>query len=694
MKDEDVTRLASCFAGSAQGAAYNIASIDEGLDGSETAQEHLLAALSAGKYRNGLLVWRPVLAVLYAIEHGLVAEGQRVGVVCQDRRGLAVQHLLIKGARGVLAPERREAATHKPSSIGYENLVHAARKAAVGQAGLTSRTAHRAIARSVGKVALGISCPPEMVRVQNGDWELLDLSGYHAAETVMEFHEGLDLQGCDLVLLETLTEGALRDRIAASIESSSPVSVSVLPASAVAQGALLAAHRSGDGAPIFFDFLPRLSTIVYGAEGATNFDLIRPEETLEAGRTYRSPEPATLAIPAGQENISVYLRKEASPPPRKATIAIGTPLREQAAVSLWVEQKPAAGRARILMEAPILGRNFTVDWDEATKDTRSWEEIIESQQRHVSIPQRLVLPSGMPPWEDTARADGMLSLLQSEPFRSNPDWETLAAKLSQRPFGQYCISSDGDLPPEIGREEIERLDILTDKALDVTRRRLAGEMGPGTEDNAALKFLTWQFRRCPTDVVKWLTECIETRGRGHPFVRHQMSWVLVYQGLGRILRDGEAVERVVKMLLSSDVENWVWNRQSACMAFLLSRSDMVPMLLSRENVDRLASRTLADFRRNIGEEYTMFNYAPFLLAGLLRWRLKDPTALVSGIDPLAEDFLAIIGEVEVDLIGRRRPSANLQRRRDKILPILLDLKKELLGEGTNPDLLLDIYGAS
>ncbi|WP_163847788.1 hypothetical protein [Pseudooceanicola aestuarii] len=694
MKDEDVTKLASCFAGSTQGAAYNIASIDEGPDGSETAQEHLLAALSAGKYRNGLLVWRPVLAALYAIEHGLVAEGQRVGVVCHDRRGLAVQHLIIRGARGVLAPERREAATHTPGSIGYENLVHAARKVAIGQAGLTSRTAHRAIARSVGKMALGLTCPPEMVRVQNGDWELLELSGYQAADKVTEFNEVLDLQGCDVVLLETLTEGALKDRIAASIGSSSPVSLSVLPAPAVAHGALLAAHRAGNGVPIFFDFLPRLSTIVYGADGAANFDLIRPEETLEAGRTYRSPNPATLAIPAGQENVSVYLRKEASPPPRKATIAIGTPLREQAAVSLWVEQKPAAGRARILMEAPILGRIFTVDWDDAQEDARSWDEIIESQQHHVSIPQRLVLPCGMPAWEDTARADGLLSLLQSEPFRINPDWETLAAKLSQRPFGQYCISSDGDLPAEIGREEIERLDILTDKALDVTRRRLAGETGAGTEDNAALKFLTWQFRRCPTDVVKWLTECIETCGRAHPFVRHQMSWVLVYQGLGRILRDEEAVERVVEMLLSSDVENWVWNRQSACMAFLLSRSDMTPMLLSREDVDRLASRTLTDFRRNIGEEYTKFNYAPFLLAGLLRWRLKDPTALVSGIDPLADDFLAIIEEVEVDLIGRRRPSANLQRRRDKILPILRDLKEELLGEGTNPDLLMDIYGAS
>ena len=694
MKDDDVTRLSSCFAGSARGAAYNILSIDEGPDGSEAVQEHLLAALSAGKYRNGLLVWRSVLAALYAIEHGLVSEGQRVGVVCQDRRGLAVQRLIIRGTRGVLAPERREEATHAAGDIGYDTLVRAARKAAIGPDGFTSRTAHRAIARSVGKMALGLRCPPEIVRVANGDWEVIDLRGHDVAETVKEYREGLGLQACDVVLFETLTEGGLKECIAASIERASPVPVVSLPAPAVAHGALLAAQRAGDGAPIYFDFLPRLSTIVFGASGAANFDLIRPEETLEAGRNYRSPEPAELAIPAGQESVSVYLRKEASPPPRKATVVIGAPLKEQAAVSLWVEQKPAAGRARILMEAPSLGRNFTVDWDEALEDDRSWDEIIQSQQHHVSIPQRLVLPCGMPAWEDTARADGLLNLLQSEPFRSNPDWETLAAKLSQRPFGKYCISSDGDLPPEIGREEIECLDILTEKALDVTRKRLAGDTGPGTEDNAALKFLTWQFRRCPTDVVKWLKECIETRGRSHPFVRHHMGWVLVYQGLGRVLRDGEAVKRVVEMLLSSDVENWVWNRQSACMAFLLSRSDMAPILLTRRDVERLAARTLADFRRNIGGEYTMFNYAPFMLAGLLRWRLHDPTALVSGMDPLASDFLAIIEEVEGDLSGHCRPSANLQRRRNKILPILQDLKRELLGEGTNPDLLLDIYGAS
>lgn len=694
MADSDITKLVACFAGSAQGASYNVLSIDEGPDGSEVAQEHFLEALSVGKYRNASLVWRPVLAALYAIDHGLVREGQRVAVVYHDRRGLAVQQLLIRSARGVLAPERKEDAKHAPSDIGYASLVRAARFAAIGPDGLSSRTAHRAIARSVGKVALGIQCQPEILRIPNGDWEILDLSSYNAPVTDRALEGPLDLGKCDIVLFETLTEGKLKESIVTNIESAVRKTVLELPPQAVAQGALLAARRAASGEPVFFDFLPRLSTIVYGSDGAINFDLIRPEETLEAGRTYRSPQPASLAIPAGQESVSVYLRKEAAPPSRKANVAIGMSLTKQAAVSLWVEQKPAAGRARILMEAPSLGRNFTVDWDHAKEDPRPWEEIIESLQTSVSIPRRLILPCGMQPWEDSTSSTGMLSLLKSEAERSAPDWKTLASKLVERPFGQYCISSDGHLPKGLGQENIDRVNVLTSKAVEVTRSRLAGETGPGTADNQGLKFLTWQFRRCPPEVVTWLIDCIKQSTQSHPFVRHQASWVLVYQGLGRIVQGDDTERWVMDTLLSSEIERWVWNRQTACMAFLLSRSDTAPLYLTRSNVERLARRTIADFRRNIGAEYTMFNYAPFLLAGLLRWRLQNPTALVSGLDPLAADFLAIINEVEVDLASRRTLSANLQRRRNKIIPILRDLKEELLGKGSNPDLLLDIYSST
>ena len=694
MRDQDINKLSASLKGLAYGGYYNILSIDEGEDGSEETQEHLLKALSEGKYRNSALVWRPVLATIYAIEQKLLSEGQLVGVICQNRQGFSVQKLLIRSARGVLAPERRASAKSVSCDAGYEHLVKQARYWALGDRGLSSSTSHRAAAQSVGKAALGLPLKPEILRAQNGDWEILDIRNHVATFDFQDVEHDLNLQDCSIVLFETLCEGKLKQNLEASIKRASNTSVRSLPADAVARGALIAARRASSGAPIFFDFLPRLSTIVFGEDGASNFDLVRSDEILEAGRVYRSPKPAQLAIPSGQQNISVYLRKEAEPHPRKATIEIGRPLGEAEEVSLWVEQKPASGRARIFLEAPGLGRNFSVDWDEAKQEELPWQEIIDSFEARSSIPRRLVLPCGMHPWNDSEHAEGLLSLLKREGNRSNHDWDTLAAKLSQRPFNQYCVSSDGALPDEVQREDVDKLDRLTDVALEINRMRLRGETAPGTEDNGALKFLTWQFRRCPQEVADWFLDCITDATQPHPFVRHQASWVLVYQGLGRIVRSEDTERRAITLLLSTKVENWVWNRQSAGMAFLLSRSDTAPLFLIRQDVERLAKRVIADFRLNIGQEYTRFHYAPFLLAGLLRWRLKEPTALLPEADPIADALLRVIDDAENDLSGRRRPSMNLERRKNKFIPILQDLRDELYGEGSNPDLLLDIYNSS
>lgn len=204
-RDEDVINLASFLKESARGAAYNLLLIDEGLDGSEASQEHLLDALAAGRYRNSSLVWRHVLVALYAIEQGFVRAEQRVGIVCQDRQGLAVQELRMRSSRGVLGPERRDTAKLLECDWGYEVLLRAARTAATGSEGLSSRTAHRAIARSVGRVALELKCEPEILRMQNGDWEVIDLSSYNIANSVADLQSDLDIDDCDLVLVEILT---------------------------------------------------------------------------------------------------------------------------------------------------------------------------------------------------------------------------------------------------------------------------------------------------------------------------------------------------------------------------------------------------------------------------------------------------------------------------------------------------------
>ena len=700
-RDSTQTQLSAAFKSPVQGAGWNVIAIDDTPDTTELVREYILAAAGRAKLRNPMLVWRPVLAALHAVEVGLVSRESTVATISQSTLGLSVQTLRLRRARGrgseILAPERRRTAELIPGAIGYAALVSHSRTIAVGSEGFSARTAHLAQARSVGQLALGLPCPTEVLRQPNGGWSFVDLTNDNVLPETMLDASLPNLDDCATVFIETLAEGPVRDALFALAAREIGRAPVLLPPNAVANGALVAARRFSDGDPVYFDFLPRLSTIIFGGDGATNLDLIDETETLEAGHVYRSPEPATFHIPTGHDVVSVFLRKEAEPHPRKATINLDAPLKSPSPVSLWVEQKPAAGRARIVLEASALGRHFTIDWDQAEDDTRDWEEIISSfMDVAPSIPERLILKTGLTPWEDSGRAGGLFTLLEKESSKTRVDWDTLAKRLAARPFGEYCISSDGDLPSDIDELYIEHLNTLTSLALETTRSRLGSSPEPSNNDNAALKFLTWQFRRCPAIVAEWLIDCIENRQLPmfwHPFVQHHSSWTLVYQGLGRITGDEATERRVLKILLGTDIRGWNWRLESATVAFLLSRSDTAPLCLDRTDITQLVQRTVGDFEDNLRTEYTKFHYAPFLLAGLLRWRIKEPKGLLLGYDPLADHLLSVIERAERDLRKRRRPSPGLKKRRTKYLPILADLRSELEGKGSNPDLLLNIYGA-
>ena len=170
-----------------------------------------------------------------------------------------------------------------------------------------------------------------------------------------------------------------------------------------------------------------------------------------------------------------------------------------------------------------------------------------------------------------------------------------------------------------------------------------------------------------------------------------MSWVLVYQGLGRTCQS-EAQERAAfDRLFQRPISQWVYKQETAAAAFLLSRSDTAPLLLERPAVERLATRVLFEFNNELRSNYTKFNYAPFLLAGLLRWRLKNRNALVIGQDPLAEKLAAAI-ERTIDDFGRtrnRNPAFDSAALRYE--PLMRHLLDELRGQGGNPNLLLDLY---
>ncbi|WP_457579570.1 hypothetical protein [Ensifer adhaerens] len=685
-----VEYLTAALKGMSSLAGFGVASLDDHADTSELIQERLLSALRKTKISTSLLVWRSVLATLFSIEVGTISEGQTVGVISHVADGITVQRLRIRRERShgdtVLAPERKSVGKLIKSNWGYLGLAQRAKEALVA-ASSSDRTDHLNWARANGRLALGLTAENEVVRQSNGDWEVL------RPPASLDFARNptlpdlcADISGCDIVLLETLSEGPVRAAFHSAVAKNTGRDVHILVAGAVAEGALYAARRLSRRDPIYFDFLPQISTIVQRRDAVESFDLVDSEETLPAGEVYRSPNPARLAIQAGQDRFSIFLRKETAEYPRKAEVNIGVRVDQTVPVELWVEQSPASGRAKILVHSQKLGHHFQVDWDGATELDQNWDELLEGFQKPApTIPGRLVLACGIDAWNDSPRGDGLFTLLQNNVDRAVVDWAALANRLSARPGGRYAISSDGAIPPEVDATSVSRLDRLVDRALDEVRRGLK-EGGVGTQ---SLRFLTWQFRRCPAEVSSWLIEAWDREVRGHPIFTQGPHWKLAYQGLGRVAGNQNFELQAIHKLLGKKIDTWKWQKETATMAFLLSRSDTAPKLLTRTDVDRVAKRVLREFEENLRSTYTRFQYAPMLLVGLLRWRIVEPFALVEGQDPLADALVRAVEKTIADL-GHRdrvRPLAKYGR-------ILQQVLEELRGEGSNPELLLDIYGGA
>lgn len=690
--------LAAAFTGLAQGASHSVIAIEDTDNTTEQMQERLFAALDRARSGKALLVWRSVLSVLHALKAGILSntslDGARVGVIGHVGAGFSVQVLRIRSEQRNgephLAPERRQVGTLISSELGYEGLVRTAASQIAALAPDT-RSEHFQFARAIGRLAFGLPASPEPLRRANGDWDILDPPEVLALTSSDKTIPTEILKDCDIVLFETLTEGQVRSSVTRYLQNALGLPIKVLPATAVAKGALLAAMRYAAGETVYFDFLPRIATIVDGKDGAESFDLIGERETLPAGSLYRSPKPARFALMAGQDRFQVYLRKETQRETRRALVEVGTPAGKMAEVNLWVEQMPAAGRARILMQAPSLARQFTVDWDTAEVQDATWEDILaDLADRAPTKPDRLILPCGIHAWHDNPGGAGLLSLLDENAGKTRPDLGVIASKLAQRPFGQYCISSDGELPDGVPRAALDQLDDLTERALVLLRKMSRREI---QADTAPLRFLTWQFRRCPQEVASLLLAAWEARAaeRNHPFATSAAAWVLIRQGLGRVIADEGQERTAIDLLMRIPTSAWRWREESAAAAFLLSRSDACPKLLERKTVEQLGQRAIREFDESLGSEFTKFQYAPFLLVGLLRWRLKSPRALVQGRDDLADEMAAAVERVKQDMEDRGWRSERLAKVTGRWLPILSKTLDEIRGEGGHPDLLAAIY---
>ncbi len=316
--DAPSDRMAAALSGLAAGAKVCAVAIDDHPSGSEHLQERLLAAVAKRRLGRGLLVWRSVLAVLGCLTRGETPfeprEDLMLGVIGHVADGFTMQRLRLRREAGrrrdLFAPERRRAADTLETSLGYAGLFAAAKEQ------LAARyPQHRGDwaeqSQSAAALALGAATRPELLRTERGDFfQITPPDSLTLSDAVVPADMAEQLGSCDLVLVETLTTGKLREALLQRLSASLSTPLLDLPDDVVARGPLEAARRHSEGEPVYFDFLPQISTIVWGDQGAASYDLIEAEATLPAGRVYRSSQPARFAIQSGQSEFSVHLRKE------------------------------------------------------------------------------------------------------------------------------------------------------------------------------------------------------------------------------------------------------------------------------------------------------------------------------------------------------------------------------------------------
>jgi hypothetical protein len=683
--------IGRAFAGMATGARFGVASLNDLPVNDEILQERLIAGLRKAKVTSPLLVWRPVLAALHSITEGQINHPVKIAVINHTREGFTFQTLEVKtqnGDRaGILAPERKLSGRLIESDWGYEHLANQATRI-VTEALSADWSVQVEIARSIGDLTLGLPTQPELIRINNGRWKIinppkaLDIAKLSAPSSIVKIAEG-----CEIVLFETLATGHIRQKLTEQLRALFGERLAVLRQEAVTLGAHAAATRMSRKEPVYFDFLPQISTIVQKGTGAENYDLISRDATLPAGEVYRSPTPAKLAIQAGQAKFDIFIFKQNSLKPRKATVDLGSKLGGITPVDVRVEQSPASGRARITVQADSIARQFLIDWDSAEELDMSWHELIEIRQRpEPTIPSRLVIPCTNNLWVESNFANGFIDIVNANADRNDVDWKSLADKADDRFERAYAVSSDGELPNEIDEETRANLSRLIRRAHVHVLSRMSD---PLVANNDSLRFLTWLFKLCPLEIQSLLLDAWEQQEKGHRLFSHPSHWKLAYQGFGRSVSESKLELRAITKILRKPVNDWLWQRETAAMAFMLSRSDSAPRHLLRSDIEIIGQRVLIEFKANLNSTYTKFHYAPFLLVGMLRWRIIESFALIIGTDPLADKLSQAVKLTLKDLEVRNRYAA-----RAKYKTILDQILEELSGQGSNPELLLDIYSGA
>lgn len=278
---------------------------------------------------------------------------------------------------------------------------------------------------------------------------------------------------------------------------------------------------------------------------------------------------------------------------------------------------------------------------------------------------------------DTTRADGL------PPLPPPRRWPVVMVALVTLGVAAVALAlflllgTDGSLPealPDELREGFARaLERLADETLSATLRR-------PPRDNAGLMALTWCFARCPEPVQDRILDALEAHSQGHPhpLMLPPHAIRVVRQGSGRAVKSADRLARLFAYLDTAPFNNDTIN----ALAMALTRREEAPQALTRRQIDRFLDRLGQELIDRIQTRDFRLRFRNTLsaIAGLFRWRLREPFALQAAQDAVAATLRATLVRAQ-DLL-KRADVPQRQQKLDQITAIIAYLD----GQG-DPDIL-------
>lgn len=463
----------------------------------------------------------------------------------------------------------------------------------------------------------------------------------------------------------------------------------------VARGCLQAGRLMERGLPHYFDRLEPVAIAVMRGQEPQFEHLIGHDAIVPANREYVSEEMSGFEWGRGKTDSEFYILKGQAEIRHWEISKAQGPTRN-VPVALRIRQTPGQSWARLTISSadwePLARSPVALDWEALTPSPLTPQEVLDKlRSPPPTIPDRIVEHPHVDIWmgsDWTGRGLASQYALQHSDGSSisASDWAaqlSAARRLPTPPRTRYwMVGTDGDLPEglpdEVWAGFMEAIGQMEHEICAVTLRR-------PPSDNELLRALTWCFARCAAPVQDLILDALESHAAGqrHPLTEPSHSVRVLRQGAGRTITGEARLARLFRYLAASELNTDTIN----ALAMALTRREEAPRALTRDQVDRFLNGLGVELLAQIKSSSFQIRFRNTLsaIAGLFRWRLQEPYALLASQDRVAERLRQTLLRAK-DMLERERKPIPLKKQKIEQISAIV----EYLDGGGDPDILRKI----